>query len=648
MCGIAGFVTWIEAGRAEDRLGNALRTMKHRGPDDEGMVLINAGGDHRADLTTESTMSNVKLRHARDPRNISCSIALGHRRFALVDPGPQSHQPFWSTDGSCCVTWNGEIYNYVELRERLEALGRRFLTRSDTEVLLVAYQEWGTDCFEQFIGFWALALFDAKKKTVLLARDRIGKAPLYTCRDSSGMYWASELRALRSIVRSADWTVREQSAADFLGWGTRDIDGGTFFNEVHTFPSASFAWVREAAIEPVRFWRLPDERLGRNDLSPDEAAELVRTTLTDAVRIRLRADVPVGVQVSGGLDSSSILALTAGLAERVDAYTVSFTNPEANEEPYARAVADMYESTVNYHVLSPPLSDPLDRLDSFIQLMGEPFHSPNQLTNHAIWETIRQHGLRGVLYGAGGDEVFLGYPGQYAHPHIRWLLRRGRLLSASREFTRFPSRYSKNAFKDWAVRGILTAYPPAEEWIQRRSLPLGIDPCHSFRERVPMSRPPCELEARQRSNMSNRMIPYWTRIDNQNSMGVPIELRCPFLDHRVVELGFHLPVEYFIRDGWTKWILRVALNDDLPAKVAWRREKMGFPFPLSDWLDQSKTHLMSALADLDCPFVDSRSLHENYDRLRDTDPNYLWYVLSLSLWWVKSIQSRSRVTISAE
>jgi len=133
--------------------------------------------------------------------------------------------------------------------------------------------------------------------------------------------------------------------------------------------------------------------------------------------------------------------------------------------------------------------------------------------------------------------------------------------------------------------------------------------------------------------MDTWLIPYWTRIDNQNSMGVPVELRCPFLDHRVVELGFRLPVEYFIQDGWTKWILRVALNDDLPESVAWRREKMGFPFPLSDWLGQSRSHLMSALADLDCPFVDFESLRDNYERLRQVDPNYLWNVLSLSLWW---------------
>ena len=180
MCGIAGFVEWTTSGQAEERLGRALHAMQHRGPDDEGMVLINAGGDERIDLATASTMKDVRLRHSGDPDVSSWPIALGHRRFALVDPGPQGHQPFWSPDGMCCVTWNGEIYNYVELRRELEALGRPFATRSDTEVLLAAYQEWGTTCFDRFIGFWAIALYDAERRAVLLSRDRIGKAPLYT------------------------------------------------------------------------------------------------------------------------------------------------------------------------------------------------------------------------------------------------------------------------------------------------------------------------------------------------------------------------------------------------------------------------------------------------------------------------------------
>lgn len=639
MCGIVGYDSWGRPEENADRLRDALHLLRHRGPDDEGITLIDTRSNQRVDLATDSTTEGVRLHHPpRDDRGFPHTLGLGHRRFALVDPGPQSHQPFWSRDGRLCVAWNGEIYNHVELRSELEGLGHRFSTSSDTEVLIEGYRAWGTECFTRFIGFWAVALFDAERPGMLLARDRLGKAPLYITSSEHGWCWASELGALRVLDHSRSWTVRDQSVVDFLHWGIRDIGDCTFFEEVMTFPAASFAWLGNEALEPVSYWSLPTERLGRRDLSPEEAAPMVRDTLIDAVRVRLRADVPVGVQVSGGLDSSSILALTAGLTDQVDAYTVSFPNPEANEEPYARAVAEMYGSTVDYHVLSPPLSDPLERLDSFVELMGEPFHSPNQLTNHAIWETIRSHRLRGVLYGAGGDEVFLGYPNQYGHAYLRWLLRKGRLVDGLSEFRHYPGRYSENTVKDVVIRALLTGGPLVENWIRGRTVPPEIDPCHDLRERIGASTPPSELEARQRSNVTDWLIPYWTRIDNQNSMGVPIELRCPFLDHRIVELGFRLPVDFFIRDGWTKWILRLALDHDLPENVAWRREKMGFPFPLSNWLDRSKTALLTALENHDCPLIDRPLLIRNYERLRTADPNYLWNVLSLGLWWRSSIE----------
>ncbi len=633
MCGIAGYVV------ADRRTGTAtIRTaldrMRHRGPDDEGFVLIDPSTSSVVDVVTGSTMAGVRSRPGPpDPESVPHRIGLGHRRFALVDPGPSGHQPFTSRDGSVRLTWNGEIYNYIELRRELEVSGHVFATPSDTEVFVNAYLEWGTGCFERFIGFWAAALYDSRKKTVLLSRDRVGKAPLYTCRTRSGLYWASELGALRSLVpETVVWSVRTQSVVDFLYWGIRDIDGSTFYDDVATFPAASYGWVDDGPLTPVPFWRLPDRRLSTREISADEAAREVRTALTDAVRIRLRADVPIGVQISGGLDSSSILALTAGLTDRVAAYTVAFDQPDANEEPFARAVAERHSKVVDYRVLSPPMTDPAERMAAFVELMGEPFHSPNQITNHFIWKTIRDQGLRGVLYGAGGDEVFAGYPAEYGHPHLRWLLRRGRFLETLREFAAFPKRYHDDRVKDLVIRALFTASPAREERGRRHPVPKEIDPCVIPQaDRTPTAAP-IELEARLRDNFARRLIPYWTHIDNQNSMGVPIELRCPFLDHRVVELGFQLPIEYLIHRGWTKWILRRAIEEDLPDVVTWRRHKMGFPFPLQRWLIESADRLVSLLPESAGSFINPVSLDTNYGLLNKLNPEYLWKVLALGLW----------------
>lgn len=633
MCGIVGYYSWGRPEENGDRLRDALYQLRHRGPDDEGITLIDTRKNQRADQATDSTIEGVRLHYPhRNDHAFAHTLGLGHRRFALVDPGPQSHQPFWSRDGRLCVAWNGEIYNHVELRAELEAHGHRFSTSSDTEVLIEGYRAWGTECFKRFIGFWAVSLFDAERPGVLLARDRLGKAPLYVTSSDHGLSWASELGALRILDHTRSWTVREQSVVDFLHWNMRDMDGTTFFNEVTTFPAASFAWVRDGEFRADAYWQLPRARLTPTEITVSEAAVELRRTLDDAVRVRLRADVPIGVQVSGGLDSSSILALAAGQSDRLDAYTVSFPQPEANEEPFARAVAERHRETVDYHVLSPPTEDHMTRLVDFVRLMGEPFHSPNQITNHAIWETIRGQGLRGVLYGAGGDEVLAGYPSEYGHPYLRWLTRRGKLVRAAREFIAFPATYHSNVAKDWAIKALLTSSSRIEDRIRMAPVPREIDPFTIPQQDRRPTPAPSEFEARLNANLTQRLIPYWTRIDNQNSMSVPIELRCPFLDHRVVELGFRLPAEYLIHHGWTKWILRVALQHDLPDEVTWRRRKMGFPFPLDVWLTENKDRLLAILAERPSRFVDLGVLSRNFEQIIELNQIYLWHLLCLGMW----------------
>lgn len=634
MCGIAGFVARRSDGDAPERLQAALVAMAHRGPDDEGLTFINPHDRRRVELCTPSTMTGSRLVHRQvSTDSAGFPIGLGHRRFALVDPGPQSHQPFWSPDGKLCLSWNGEIYNHVELRGELAARSHRFETDSDTELFVEAYRAWGTACFERFIGFWAAALFDAERDAVLLTRDRIGKAPLYIRISDQGCYWASELKALRILDPGRPWTVREQSVVDFLYWSLRDLDGSTFFDEVTTFPAASFGWIGDDGVDTRRYWWLQDRRLSTTEISADEAAAELRSTLADAVRLRLRADVPIGVQVSGGLDSSSILALAAQHTDRISAYTVTFPQPEANEEPFARAVAEKYRRGVDYHVLSPPAEDHLTRLLSFVELMGEPFHSPNQITNHAIWESIRGHGLRGVLYGAGGDEIFAGYPNEYVFPYLRWLLRRGRVTEALRELVAFPATHHPNPVKNLILRGLFAVSPGYENRVRGNPVPAEIDPCTIPRADRRPTPAPTTLEALLKANVTRRLIPYWTHIDNQNSMGVPIELRSPFLDHRVVELGFRLPVEYLIHRGWTKWNLRLAMQRDLPDAVTWRRRKMGFPFPLALWLTAGRARLLESIDATPCPYIDHELLRSSYDRLVNASPGHLWRLLSVGLWW---------------
>jgi len=450
MCGIAGYL--VKEGGAElaGKLCTAIDKIGHRGPDDAGLVLVDRHGTS-ADYALEGTNAGVaglsRFDLAASPRH---DLALGHRRFSIIDTSTAGHQPFWSDDRQICVAFNGEIYNYVELRQKLESEGLIFRTSSDTEVLVQAYRAWGVECFKEFIGFWAIALYDSRQRKLLLVRDRIGKAPLYYCRNAQGLFWCSETKGLLAMLPQEASRIDEQSVFDFANWQRRDFYDRTFYSRIRTFPRASFAWVNDdGSFEPQSYWSLPNVRLSEADIGIEEASEQFSTIISDAVRIRLRADVPVASQLSGGMDSSTLLALACGVKDSLDTYTVKFSDKGKDEEPYARLVAETYSQQVNYHVIKPPSGDLLENLDDYVGLMEAPFHSPNQFTNFRIWQTMREKGYRVVLYGAGGDELFAGYRSDYIAPYLRLLLKR-------REYSRFLREFFM--FSDYAKGGQMLSY----------------------------------------------------------------------------------------------------------------------------------------------------------------------------------------------
>jgi asparagine synthase (glutamine-hydrolysing) len=615
--------------------------MGHRGPDDEGITLIEPECGLEQNLITDNSARELQgYERLGAVAAMPHRIGLGHRRFSLVDTSTAGHQPFWSSSGRVCVAFNGEIYNYVELREELEKEGFQFCTSSDTEVLALAYEAWGVDCFRRFNGFWALSLFDKERRQLLLARDRIGKAPLYLTRNDRGLYWASEIKGLFAILGKSPFSVREQAMMDFLVWGRRDLYHETFYNEIHTFPSAAYAWVEaDGSYRPMSYWEIPNKRLSPHDLSPPEAGKHLRELLEDAVRLRLRADVPVSVQLSGGMDSSTLVALAAQIASPVSAYTVKFRDTEADEEVFARQVADRYSQRVTYNVLEPPGDDFLEHADHFVSLIDEPFHGPQAFTNYQIWTTMAAHGFRGNLFGGGGDEVFAGYSTEYFAPYIRSLLQQGRITKGAREFLNLSEHHPGRFGLDYA-RLACRLIPSCERLSRRlvRGVPPAYSPLLPPQGVQARSGPSDDIQIRMIEFMTDWRMNYWLRIDNQTSMGVPLELRIPFLDYRVVEYGFTMPFEYLMRDGWMKWLLRSAMADFLPPNVTWRRQKAGFPFPLREFLGQFRDRIFTMIQPLDCPYLDMEKFNASYERIRQRDPNALWYLISLAMWWKRCVQ----------
>jgi asparagine synthase (glutamine-hydrolysing) len=428
--------------------------------------------------------------------------------------------------------------------------------------------------------------------------------------------------------------------ADFVKFQRRDIHGETCYEGVTSFPRASWAWVEPGgAFRAEPYWSLPERRWSASQVPVEEASAQVEGLLREAVRIRLRADVPVCVQLSGGMDSSSTMALAAQEAGRINTYTVKFAEKDADEEPFARLAAGRYPDAVDYHVISPPDDDLIEHMDGYVHLMGEPFHSPNQFTSQRIWREMHGRGQRVVLYGAGGDEVFAGYVDDYYLPFLRHLARNGQVGRCVRELL-LSSENSAGRHVAESARRLGRRVPGLRSLLDRRRRPPARDAFRLPEGVRSRAGPADDISGLLRDNMTDWRMSYWVRIDNQNSMGVPVELRCPFLDYRLVEYAFRLPLEYLIHDGWLKWILRRSMAPHLPPEIVWRRRKMGFPFPLPGWLRRRKAPLLSMLTSLDCPFVDVRRLHDHYDEMLARNARRLWCILSVGLWWKRCVQGQ--------
>ncbi len=643
MCGISGYVLTNQTETTADRILRMTRAIAHRGPDDEGLTLFAPDSATGLDLKTAHTVSGLPdLQAAEAIAPVPHHIAFGQRRFSIIDITPAGHQPFWSSDRQMCVAFNGEIYNYVELRHQLEQRGHHFRTQSDTEVLVEAYLEWGTDCFQYFNGFWAISLYDARKQAVLLSRDRIGVAPLYVAQTAAGVFWSSEIKGIFAGTHPGDFTISAQAIADFIQQGWRDLFHNTFYEGIVTFPNAAFAWIEpDGSYQPQPFWQLPRQRRSEREVTTPAAIKELRYLLTDAVKLRLRADVPVGIELSGGMDSSALTALAAQTGSHLAAFTVSFPGTAADEEPFARKVAEYYGDRIDYHILTPPAHDLFDRADEYIGLMEEPFHSPNLVTNQNIWRQMAAQGIRVSLNGAAGDELLAGYAGDYHPPYLRQLLRQGKVGRFAHEFLSFSESQTDRL---GYLRSAYRLIPESVRLYNRRAIAPTLNPFilpGSIQRRAGLSQ---EINQRLVDVMGDWRMNYWLRAGNKSCMGVPLETRAPFLDYRVVDFAFTLPVSYLIRDGWLKWILRQAVQDVLPPEVIWRKLKAGFPFPYTEWLLASKQRFFAMITPLDCPYLDLKKLQsDTYEVLAHRQPLYLWRLLSLALWWKKCVQGEELV-----
>ncbi|HEY6199480.1 MAG TPA: asparagine synthase (glutamine-hydrolyzing), partial [Candidatus Binatia bacterium] len=563
MCGIAGIVNLNPHARVDEaRLKRMRDVLRHRGPDGAGLW-------------------------------IDGPVGLGHRRLSIVDLAG-GHQPMANEDESVWITYNGEIYNHAALRPGLEAAGHVYRTRSDTETILHLYEEDGERCVEKLQGMFAFAIWDKNHGRLLLARDRLGIKPLYYAITDDEIVFASEIKAILAsgAVRPE---FNEAVLPEFLA--NRFVAGDeTFFRGIHKLmPGRTFSWSMPDGVARRRYWKppAPDER---TDVSLERAASDVRDRLSAVVRSHLMSDVPLGLFLSGGLDSSAIAALMAPMVrEPIRSFSVGFAEAEANELGYARLVADAVGAEHREIVLKP--EEFFSALPNLIWHEDEPIAHASSVPLHFVSRLARQH-VKVVLTGEGSDELFLGYPWYRA---TVWNERLGRMYfpfmpdklrvrtkALARRLPRRLRRYTERSFLalDPGPRGLFyenfAVFPDRLRGniLADRAL-AECDPYTECLRRYEES--DGDMLARMSAADLQTYLVELLMKQDQMSMAASIESRVPFLDHAFVEHIVRLPSSLKVRGLTTKAVLREAVKDLVPKEIL-TRGKMGFPVPMGKWL----------------------------------------------------------------
>ena len=628
MCGIAGRVNFKTGAPVDRSVVQAMCDLiAHRGPDGEGVW-------------------------------VDGSVGLGHRRLAIIDLSPGGRQPMAISSGDIHVTFNGEIYNFQELRRELEAKGHRFRSRSDTEVLLAAYQEYGIDCLAKLRGMFAFALWDATRRRLFIARDRAGKKPLHYRIDRNGIAFASEPKA---FLAEPDYEVKPHlpALAEYMTYQYVPSPLSAF-EGVSKLPPAHYLIVENGTVSVHRYWKLSYKR--KVALSEDETCEALIASLREAVRLRLISDVPLGAFLSGGVDSSLIVALMAELGGRVKTFSIGFEESDFDELPYARLVAERYGTDHCEMIVRPNITEIIPRL---VWHYNEPFADASAIPTYCVSEMTRRH-VTVALNGDAGDENFAGYRRYVVEPAAQ---RFDRLPDAVRQgiaalVRRFPVGPRAQTLSNRTVRWLKWLSQSAEHRYARQLVHFEPEvqaevctpefivaaetrsPFATLLESFHASDAPDAVDAMLDVDV-NRYLPdcLLVKVDIA-SMAHGLEARSPMLDHEFMEFAASLPSSIKIRGAVTKSILKRAAEPFLPAENIYRA-KRGFSIPLAAWF---KSEFGDLAADV---LLDGRLARRGYfrmaviERLLDEHrrganrwQKQLWNLLMLELWHRTFVDAR--------
>jgi len=609
MCGIFGAVGSISI----DLANKCIDTMIHRGPDGRGLW-------HKSGIT------------------------LGHRRLSILDLTERGHQPMSFSNERYWITYNGEIYNFLEIRGELEALGHYFKSESDTEVVLAAFVEWGEACLFRFNGMWAMAIWDHQERRLFLSRDRLGKKPLfYGISDTGAFIFASEMKALFPLLKTVTPNGPLFSSQNVFRY---EASQDCVIKEIKRFPAGHAAWMHDGRLSIRRWWNTLDHQID-TPKRYEEQVEQFRELFKDACRIRMRSDVPLGTALSGGLDSSATIATMeniskAGRSERISthpqhAFVASFPGSPLDESNYARAVSKHIHVPITYIEV-----DPIKALDSIDEQFYkfEDFYITSPIPFIATYAAVRKEGVRVTLDGHGADELFGGYSGDFLLALKDAGLNIPKALDILKTYyDSYPA--DSTQFRQLPPRMLyLTKYHLknlARSAFKRKNIITSRDFSHAVWKSL------SAMDRQLYISTHETILPTLLRNYDRYSMANGVEIRMPFLDHRILSFAFSIPYTSKIRGGFSKAIVRDAVAPLLPNEVVWRKTKLGFNSPIVDWF---KGPLRSYIEDIlesrdfkECPLIDAVVVSKLV-RIVISEPRAqfhlgekAWTELSPYFWW---------------
>ena len=531
--------------------------------------------------------------------NKTKNIAFEHRRLSILDLHSSANQPFHYQH--LTIVYNGEIYNYVEIKEFLFSKGYRFTTQSDTEVILAAYHFWGKDCLHEFDGMFAFAIYDDQLQEVFMARDRFGEKPFYYSiikeNNHTHFYFASEMKALWSAGISKE--IHHQQMLNYLtlGFTSNPINPSqTFYSNITSLPASHYITIElgKNIISQKKWYYL--KKVERQEVKKSEnIISEFSYLLQTSVQRRLRSDVSIGTSLSGGIDSSSIVAFIHELDENNNyhptTFTASFPNFKFDETLYSKLVSDQFN--LNHHYITPTVDDLINKFDKLMYHQEEPLQSSSVLTQYLVYEKAKEQNITVLLDGQGADEILGGYK-----KYIHWFLQE-LLLKNIFKFSKEKSLLKTNEFlEQWNFKNYFAALMPDVTAGQLTKKAYQQQAQNSFINKDYL------LQNQNKQTLQkpfihglNDILHFSTmhfglqellRYADRNSMAHSREVRLPFLSHDLVEFVFSLPSKYKINKGFTKWILREAVKNMLPKEIVWRKGKIGYEPPQAQWLQDAK------------------------------------------------------------